>query len=175
MPRSQRRPRRLKLKDDSLPVAYERLESTAPGSLARPTEALPGSPDKLKVLAERAARRQELHVDGDVIADPARALAVRVTGNGTMVVMGTQEVIGVEPGEFTTVKNSAESFGDRLHRLRRKRDWGLKTLSNRTGISPAALCQYENGGRMPILPQLIRLADALEVSLDELVGRRYPG
>ena len=40
-----------------------------------------------------------------------------------------------------------------------------------TGITAAALCNYENGERMPTLQTLSRLADFYGTSLDRLVGR----
>lgn len=147
-----------------------RLDSSAGARMSRATSALPGTPEKIAVLSLRVSRRLELHAPGDLISDPRRALNYRRAENGVFMVDGTAEQ-RAEPGEFTTVKNSVESFGDRLHRLRTAKGWALKTLSRKTGISASALCQYENGGRSPIMEQLVRLADALDVTLDELVGR----
>lgn len=45
-------------------------------------------------------------------------------------------------------------------------------VANATGITAAALCNYENGERMPTLQTLSRLADFYSVSIDQLVGRK---
>ncbi len=45
-------------------------------------------------------------------------------------------------------------------------------VATATGITAAALSNYENGERMPTLQTLSRLADFYSVSLDTLVGRK---
>lgn len=44
-------------------------------------------------------------------------------------------------------------------------------LASRSGLSPAAISQIENGTRMPMLPVLQKIADTLAVSMDYLAGR----
>ena len=44
-------------------------------------------------------------------------------------------------------------------------------VATKTGLTAAALCNYENGERMPTLQSLSALADFYGVSLDYLVGR----
>jgi len=52
-------------KNQSIPREYlESLYKVNPEP-PEPTDAVPGSLEKIKVLAERAANRQVLHVDGD--------------------------------------------------------------------------------------------------------------
>lgn len=154
-------------------VSHERLESSAPARVATAaTDALPGTTQKIEVLCRRASLRQELHAPGDVISDPTRALSWERRGK-FFVVKGVEST-GNEDG-FAIAKNSSEeSFGDRLLRLRRARDWGLKMLARRSGLSAPVLSQYENGDRFPGFHALIRLADALDVTTDELCGRRKP-
>ncbi len=41
-----------------------------------------------------------------------------------------------------------------------------------TGLTAAALCNYENGDRVPTLQSLTALANFYHVSIDYLVGRR---
>jgi transcriptional regulator with XRE-family HTH domain len=61
--------------------------------------------------------------------------------------------------------------------LRKARKWTLRELSRRTGIAVSylsALEWNEGGNRNPTASVLVSLADALEVSIDELCGRLPP-
>lgn len=44
-------------------------------------------------------------------------------------------------------------------------------LAERCGLKPSAISHFETGGRVPSLGNLIKLADALDVTLDELCMR----
>lgn len=44
-------------------------------------------------------------------------------------------------------------------------------VATATGITASALCNYENGERVPTLQTLSRLADFYNISLDSLMGR----
>jgi len=44
-------------------------------------------------------------------------------------------------------------------------------LARRSHLTPSAISQIENGSRFPTLPTLYKIADALNVSLDYLIGR----
>jgi transcriptional regulator with XRE-family HTH domain len=44
-------------------------------------------------------------------------------------------------------------------------------LARRTGLLPAAVAHFEAARRMPTVHNLLRLADALDLSLDSLFGR----
>jgi len=44
-------------------------------------------------------------------------------------------------------------------------------LSQQAGVTPAAICQIENGDRVPTIPVLHRIATVLGVSLDYLTGK----
>lgn len=44
-------------------------------------------------------------------------------------------------------------------------------LATRTGLMPSAVSHFELGRRMPTVNNLLRLADALDISLDSLFGR----
>ena len=59
---------------------------------------------------------------------------------------------------------------------RRRMEFSVGTLSQGdlasiTGLKPAAVSHFETGQRSPSLNNLKRLADALEVSADYLLGR----
>jgi transcriptional regulator with XRE-family HTH domain len=64
---------------------------------------------------------------------------------------------------------SLASVGARLRALRRERETTLAELSAATGISVSTLSRLESGARRPTLEQLLPLARAHGVTLDELV------
>ncbi len=62
-----------------------------------------------------------------------------------------------------------DAVGPRLKRLRQRRDITLSDLAEETGISISTLSRLEAGLRRPTLEQLLPLARAHGVTLDELV------
>lgn len=62
-----------------------------------------------------------------------------------------------------------DAVGPRLRALRKERETTLAALSETTGISVSTLSRLESGGRRPTLEQLLPLARAHGVTLDELV------
>jgi len=62
-----------------------------------------------------------------------------------------------------------DAVGPRLKRLRLRRDITLTNLAEETGISASTLSRLEAGLRRPTLEQLLPLARAYGVTLDELV------
>ncbi|ONI77585.1 XRE family transcriptional regulator [Kribbella sp. ALI-6-A] len=62
-----------------------------------------------------------------------------------------------------------DAVGPRLKQLRRRRDITLSDLAGQTGISVSTLSRLEAGLRRPTLEQLLPLARAYGVTLDELV------
>ena len=58
-----------------------------------------------------------------------------------------------------------------LARLRETRGLTQAELGKRSDIAAASISHFETGQRVPSLDSLVRLADALEVSMDALVGR----
>jgi transcriptional regulator with XRE-family HTH domain len=61
------------------------------------------------------------------------------------------------------------SIGRRIATLRSRRDWTQRDLARQADILPSRLSKLERGLRAPKLDELMRLTEALEVSLDELV------
>ncbi len=57
-----------------------------------------------------------------------------------------------------------------LKAIRKSRGMTQKTLSRITGASEASLSLYENGKQQPDLGMLTKIADALCVSVDELLN-----
>ncbi|MEU7144372.1 XRE family transcriptional regulator [Nocardia sp. NPDC046473] len=68
-----------------------------------------------------------------------------------------------------------DAVGPRLRALRRQRETTLAALSEATGISVSTLSRLESGGRRPTLEQLLPLARAHGVTLDELVDAPQTG
>jgi transcriptional regulator with XRE-family HTH domain len=68
-----------------------------------------------------------------------------------------------------------DAVGARLKQLRQRRDITLTDLADETGISTSTLSRLEAGLRRPTLEQLLPLARAYSVTLDELVGAPETG
>lgn len=68
-----------------------------------------------------------------------------------------------------------DAVGPRLRELRRKREVTLAELAERTGIAASTLSRLESGNRRPTLEQLLPLARAHGVTLDELVDAPQTG
>ena len=65
-------------------------------------------------------------------------------------------------------------FGKRLRDIRIARNMKQQTLADAVNIALRTYQHYEKGDREPSLSTLIALADALDVSVDELLGRTEP-
>ena len=59
----------------------------------------------------------------------------------------------------------------KLRELRKQRGFTQQQLADIVGVSNVSLSNYERGTQAPDIEILIKLADALGVSLDTLVGR----
>lgn len=62
-------------------------------------------------------------------------------------------------------------FGDLLRSAREKKGLTQSELATKAGFQPSAIAHFEAGRRTPSLDNLRRLADALAVTLDYLLGR----
>ena len=65
----------------------------------------------------------------------------------------------------------AESFQDRLRKAREDKGLSQTDLANRTGFQPSAISHFETARRAPSFENLKKLADALNVTIDFLLGR----
>lgn len=63
-------------------------------------------------------------------------------------------------------------IGTNIKKRREAYDIEQQELARRVGISKAMMCYIEAGTKIPSLAIIIRLADTLNCTLDELVGRR---
>lgn len=66
-------------------------------------------------------------------------------------------------------------FGDRLRRGRELLGWSRAEAAAAIGVSSSQVLRYEKDGATVPLYVAVRLADALGVSLDGLIGRDSPG
>jgi transcriptional regulator with XRE-family HTH domain len=72
-------------------------------------------------------------------------------------------------GMDESTDRTLDAVGPRLKQLRQRRDITLNDLAEETGISISTLSRLEAGLRRPTLEQLLPLARAYGVTLDELV------
>ncbi len=71
--------------------------------------------------------------------------------------------------DYDDIDRTLDAVGPRLKRLRQRSDVTLTDLAKQTGISASTLSRLEAGLRRPTLEQLLPLARAHGVTLDELV------
>lgn len=65
-------------------------------------------------------------------------------------------------------------FHEALNRNMQSRNIKQAELSRMSGIDTGLMSMYANGKRIPTLTNAIAIADALQISLDELAGRDAP-
>jgi transcriptional regulator with XRE-family HTH domain len=65
----------------------------------------------------------------------------------------------------------AEQFARTLRATREMRGLTQAELGARAGMAAASVSHFETGVRAPSLESLVRLADALEIPVDSLLGR----
>jgi transcriptional regulator with XRE-family HTH domain len=65
----------------------------------------------------------------------------------------------------------SNDFPANLRALREVRQLTQAELGKRAGIGAASVSHFETGQRTPSLDSLVKLADALQVSVDTLLGR----
>ena len=68
-----------------------------------------------------------------------------------------------------------QTFADSLRTIRKKHGLSQQKLAEKAGLSYVMIAKIEQGAtKEPIVVSMIKLADVLGVSLDELVGRTPP-
>ena len=65
----------------------------------------------------------------------------------------------------------SERFPARLKAARELREWNQGELGIKAGMPPSSIAHFESGSRKPSFDTLRRLANALEVTTDFLLGR----
>ena len=76
---------------------------------------------------------------------------------------------------MANLEASLAAVGPRLRELRQHRELTLTQVAETTGISVSTLSRLESGTRKPTLELLLPLAEAYQVSLDELVDAPETG
>ena len=61
------------------------------------------------------------------------------------------------------------SIGKRIRSFRVEKSWNQATLAEKSGVEPSNISHIERAATKVSLPTLINIANALEVSLDEIV------
>jgi len=70
----------------------------------------------------------------------------------------------------------SRGFAERLRAERERRQLTQTEVAKRCGLEPSAISHFETGRRSPSFANLKRLADALSVTIDYLLGRSHdPG
>lgn len=64
---------------------------------------------------------------------------------------------------------SGKHFGKRLRQIRTEKDMSISTLAEKVGVLDTYIPQLERGEKVPSFDTLIYIANALEVTVDELV------
>lgn len=62
-----------------------------------------------------------------------------------------------------------ESIGKRIKKFRVERGWKQSQLAEKSGVEPSNISHIERVATKVSLPTLVNIANALEVSLDEIV------
>ena len=65
-----------------------------------------------------------------------------------------------------------QTLGDRIREYRTSIRMTQADFANRLGITGASVSAYENGTRLPSYDVLVKIADILGVTTDELLGRK---
>lgn len=66
-------------------------------------------------------------------------------------------------------------IGKNIRRIRKSKGLKIKDLAEKTGYSYGHIHRVENDIHIPKITTVIDIADVLDVSLDELVGREVKG
>lgn len=69
----------------------------------------------------------------------------------------------------------ANTFGAILRQKREARNWTQQDLAEKVNTVQYLVSRWENDQVVPQLPALIKLADLLDCTIDELVGRDKHG
>lgn len=64
------------------------------------------------------------------------------------------------------------TIGERIKKARKDKGWTQAQLAAEAGTTSISISFYETGRMFPSVLNLISIADALGVTLDDLVGRK---
>ena len=63
-------------------------------------------------------------------------------------------------------------IGENIKNKRLEYDLEQQELAKRVGVTKAMMCSIETGVKIPSVAVLVRIADTLHCSVDELLGRK---
>lgn len=63
-------------------------------------------------------------------------------------------------------------IGENIKNKRLEYDIDQQDLAKRVGVTKAMMCSIETGVKIPSVAVLVRIADILHCSVDELLGRK---
>ena len=69
---------------------------------------------------------------------------------------------------------TTDSIGLSMRRARLDAGLSIRELSVKSGVSENSISNHELGSYMPGLLNLVKLADALQLPVDDYIGRRIP-
>lgn len=78
------------------------------------------------------------------------------------------------PGDTDQEGAAVGVLGERVRELRKEHGWSQAALGQRIGTDSHRISRYENGHITPSVDALVKLADALEVTVDYLVREGVP-
>lgn len=64
-----------------------------------------------------------------------------------------------------------DNLGKNIRIMCAYRGMSIRELADRTGLSPSSIYNITSGGHVPSFSTVIRIADGLNCSLDEIAGR----
>lgn len=64
------------------------------------------------------------------------------------------------------------TIGEWMRKARTDKGWTQLQLARESGVNLISISFYENGKTYPSLLNLISIADALNITIDELIGRK---
>ena len=64
------------------------------------------------------------------------------------------------------------TIGERIRKYRKEKGWTQSQLAEEADMFTSYISHYEAGRWLPSLLNIIAIADALNVSLDDIVGRK---
>lgn len=151
----------------------------------KPTNAVPGSEAKLRIMEQRAAAGQcvfsgrdrpdctlTLGLERDGAEGRARngSRSMQLNDRGERLGAPVEANQDAETELRLTVGNLT-LFSEKLSALRRRRGLSLAELAARAGLDKSSLSKLENGLRQPYLETAVLLAKALGVPIALLAGQ----
>lgn len=73
--------------------------------------------------------------------------------------------------DMTDERTPSDLFQERLRAARELRKWSQSELAEKASMPPSSIAHFESGSRKPSFDTLRRLASALEMTTDYLLGR----